>query len=142
MPRHKMKNYEIFIGVWNTRGEVLATRNAPANVLTATDTYRWLLGKHFVMHEVDARFGDQPSRSMEVMGFDPASRKHFATSYDDQGLSEHYRVKLRGRHWTIVGESARFDGKFSSSGDLLKGLWELKTDDVWEPWIALELRRA
>lgn len=143
MPRSRMSRFDIFIGVWNTRGSVLETEDAPAGTLVATDTYRWLPGGHFIVHDVDARFGDEPTRSMEVVGYDPARRAHVARSYDDRGNTEEFVVQLRGRRWTIQGDTARFDGRFSADGDTLIGLWELKgRRRRWQPWIELELVRA
>ena len=110
MPSDRMSRFEIFVGTWNTRGEVLETDAGPASTLLATDTYRWLPGRHFILHEVDARFGDSVSRSIEVMGYDPARRKHISRSYDDRGASEEFDLELRGRRWRISGESVRFDG--------------------------------
>ena len=80
MSVNKMSRFAVFIGVWNTAGEVLDTDGAATGSLVATDTYRWLPGRHFIVHEVDARFDAQPTRSMEVMGYDPASSKYFARS--------------------------------------------------------------
>ena len=143
MPSDRMSRFEIFVGTWNTRGEVLETDAGPASTLLATDTYRWLPGRHFILHEVDARFGDSVSRSIEVMGYDPARRKHISRSYDDRGASEEFGLELRGRRWRISGESVRFDGRFDADGARLTGLWELKSrKSRWQPWIRLELERA
>jgi uncharacterized protein DUF1579 len=97
MASNRMSRFDIFIGTWNTSGEVLATENAPAATLSATDTYRWLPGKHFIAHDADARFDSDPSRSMEVIGYDLASKKYLARSYDDQGTSEVFEVELKGK---------------------------------------------
>jgi hypothetical protein len=138
-----MARFELFIGTWNTTGEVLATEHDPATTLSATDTYRWLPGKHFIAHDADARFGGSPSRSMEVIGFDLPSGKYVARSYDDQGKSELFEVSLRGKQWSITGESARFRGKFNAANDMLTGLWELHGEKSgWQPWIRLKLTRA
>ena len=143
MPAHRLSRFQIFIGVWNTTGEVLETEAGPAGSLIATDTYRWLPGRHFIVHEVDARFDGAPARSMEVMGYDPTAKRHFARSYDDQGLSELYAVELRGRHWAIRGETLRFSGRFDADGARLSGLWEMtRREGGWQPWIKLELVRA
>ena len=140
---NRMSGFEIFVGTWNTRGEVLATDEAPATTLTATDTYRWLPGKQFLLHDVDARFGDQPSRSMEIVGYDSARKKYVARSYDDRGVSEVFDVALKGKRWTIRGKALRFDGRFSPDGNKLTGLWELKSGKSgWQPWIELVLIRA
>lgn len=143
MTVNRMARLEILVGTWNTTGEVLATEGAPATRLTATDTYRWLPGKHFIVHEADARFGDAATRSMEVIGYDPASKKYRARSYDDQGESEVFEVALRGKTWTIIGDSVRFKGKFDARNNKLTGLWELKGKSAgWQPWIKLQLTRA
>ena len=50
-----MARFDLFIGVWNTTGEVLATEASAAGALVATDTYRWLPGKHFIVHDLAFR---------------------------------------------------------------------------------------
>ncbi len=62
MPATRMAKFEVFIGTWNTTGEVLATESDPAGILSATDVYRWLPGRHFVIHDVDSRFDVQRKR--------------------------------------------------------------------------------
>ena len=143
MATRRMSRLELFIGTWNTTGEVLETEEAPATRLSATDTYRWLPGRHFIAHDADARFGDVPTRSMEVIGYDLASKKYLARSYNDQGASESFEVALQGKKWSIKGESVRFNGKFSADSNQLTGLWELKDKRAgWQPWIKLKLVRA
>ncbi len=143
MTKNPMARYEIFIGTWNTSGNVLAVGDAPATTLSATDIYRWLPGKQFIVHEVDARFGSDVSRSMEVMGYDLQQKKYLSRSYDDQGASEVFDIELRQKHWRILGQSVRFSGKFDADANKLSGLWEMKaTKRSWKPWIELELVRA
>ena len=69
MTTNRMARFEIFVGTWNTTGEVLETYSAPAAKLSATDKYRWLSEKHFIAHDADARSEEDPSRSMEVVGW-------------------------------------------------------------------------
>lgn len=143
MPVNRMSRFEFFIGTWNTTGEVLETDAAPAGTLVATDTYRWLPGRQFIVHDVDARFNGRPARSMEVMGYDRAGRKYFARSFDDQGVTEAFAIALAGTRWTIVGDTVRFDGRFTADRNRLAGLWELKGKrGAWQPWIRLELGRS
>ena len=140
---HRMSRLELFIGTWNTTGAVLATDGGPATTLSATDTYRWLPGKHFIIHEADARFGDKPTRSMEVIGQDLTSKEYVARAYDDRGASDVFEMALNGKRWSISGDAARFRGKFDATKNTLTGLWELKSDKVgWQAWIQLKLVRA
>lgn len=143
MPVNRMSRLEVLIGIWNTTGEVLETEGAPASILSATDTYRWLPGKHFIVHDADARFDNQPTRSMEIIGYDIERKKYLARSYDDQGSSEEFEVKLKGKSWAILGVGVRFSGKFNATSTELTGLWELKGRKLgWQPWIKLKLARA
>lgn len=143
MAKTHMAQYEIFIGTWNTTGNVLAVGAASPTNLVATDTYRWLPGRKFIYHEVDARFGGVVSRSIEIMGYDLKRKKYTSRSYDDQGVTEEFAIELNRKQWRISGESVRFNGKFDPSGNRLAGLWEMKTSKLrWEPWIELELVRA
>ena len=143
MAVNRMSGLEILIGTWNTTGEVFETEGGPATTLSATDTYRWLPGKHFIVHEADARFGVDPTRSMEVIGYDRAKKRHFARSFDDRGTTELFEVALKGKKWTIKGQSVRFNGKFNATNSVLTGLWELKSKNAgWQPWIKLKLARA
>jgi len=138
-----MSKFEVFIGTWNTTGEVLETEANPAGSLSATDTYRWLPGGHFVVHDVDARFDGKPTRSMEIIGFDASKQQYCARSYDDQGSTETFVVALNGRRWRIGGKTVRFDGRFDAHKNRLRGLWEIKGSKAgWQPWIQLELVRA
>jgi hypothetical protein len=143
MPANRMAQFAAFIGTWNTTGEVLETEAGPAGILAATDTYRWLPGGHFIVHDVDARFDGTPTRSMEVIGFDASKQEHFARSFDDKGSTEVFAVALNGRRWSIRGKTVRFDGTFDAQRTRLKGLWELKgRHGRWQPWIELQLVRA
>ena len=143
MPQNRMSRFDLFIGVWNTTGEVFATEANAGGAWVATDTYRWLPGKHFIVHDVDARFDGKPTRSMEVIGYDAAKRHHFARSYDDAGTSDVFLVELSGRRWTISGEKVRFRGSFNAAKNRLSGRWDIRTHRTgWEPWIELQLVRA
>jgi len=138
-----MSKFEVFIGTWNTTGDVQETEASPAGTLSATDTYRWLPGRHFIVHDVDARFGKEPARSMEVMGFDALKKQYFARSYDDRGTVEVFDLALNGRRFSITGKAVRFSGNFDAEKNRLRGLWELRGSKAsWQPWIKLELVRA
>jgi hypothetical protein len=143
MPANRMSKYEIFIGTWNTTGRVSSVDGSPETTLSATDSYRWLPGKFFIVHEVDARFGTRATRSMEVMGYDHERKNYYARSFDDQGGSESFEIALSRRKWTITGESVRFAGQFDAPGNTLTGTWEMKNKRaIWQRWIELRLERA
>jgi hypothetical protein len=138
-----MLRFGVFIGTWNTTGSVFPVRGTPSMDLVATDTYLWIPGQHFILHEADARFGGTISRSIEVMGYDSKRKEHVSRSYNDQGKSEDFVLNLRGRQWSITGATVRFNGSFDSTRNSLTGLWELRLPKSrWQPWIDLKLERA
>ena len=110
MASKKIARLTTLIGVWNTTGAVLETTASPATTLAGTDIYRWLPGDHFMVHEVDVRFGITPSRSMEVIGHDAGSDEYLAHSYNDQGTIEQSKYALAGNMLRITGATARFLG--------------------------------
>ena len=143
MPGKRMSRFEIFIGTWNTSGEIHAIADSPASVLSATDTYSWMPGGYFIIHAADARMGKTIARSTEIIGYDVQTRKFLARAFDDQGGSQVFEVDLRGKHWSIRGPTLRFSGKFDRDGNRLAGLWEMKSGRArWQPWIELQLVRA
>lgn len=142
MPNHRMSRFELFIGSWNTTGEIHAVGDAPAADLLATDTYRWLPGDHFILHDADARMGKSVARSTEIIGFEGKTGKLRAHAYDDQGGYQVFDVELRGKHWSIRSPAIRFSGRFDRAGDKLAGRWEMKSGRTWQPWIDIQLERA
>ena len=124
----RMARFELFIGVWNTTGEVLATEANPAGALVATDTYRWLPDKHFVVHDVDARFDGKPTRLMEVMGYDVAKRRHSREVIRRQvACPKSLLVELSGRRWTISGEIGPLQRKLQCGKE--PSVWPLGNEE-------------
>ena len=140
-PAHKY--LEILIGTWNTTGEIKATEIAPPMTLLATDTYEWLPGGFFVLHRVDARMGEVPSRNIEIIGYDAESGDYVTRSYDDHGGSDEFKASLKKRRWSIDGEAARFRGSFNATGSALMGKWERRNErGAWVPWMKIKLTKS
>jgi hypothetical protein len=86
---------QVFVGKWNTSGEILAGPTSRVAKLKAVDTYEWLPGGFFLCHRADARMGGQRVQSTEIIG--AGARGALATwSFDDQGNVGEYRASLRG----------------------------------------------
>lgn len=138
-----LKALERFLGVWNTTGEIEANGDEPAGVLTATDRYEWLPGKHFMLHTVDARMNGEPHRSIEIIGYDAERNSCVARSYDDGGATDEFLCALEGRSWRIVGETMRFSGAFAADDRTMSGAWELQdAEGEWARWMEITLTRA
>lgn len=141
-PDPAIQALERFVGVWNTTGRIAAIDDKPGGELIATDTYEWLPGRHYLLHWVDARLNGQPSRSLEVVGFDADRGGCVSRSYDDQGQTGDYTCALTGDAWTITGDTLRFSGRFAPDGTSMSGTWQMKDRGDWRDWMDITLTRA
>lgn len=132
-----------FVGTWHTTGTVLAT-SAP---YTATDTYEWLPGGHFLMHRWDAAMPDGRSQGIEIIGLDAADgakEGHYTMqSFDSTGKADTMRAVVDGQQVAYDGDGVRFRGAFNGDGSEMSGTWSLQANDseTWEPWMTLSLQR-
>jgi hypothetical protein len=142
-PGVEYQRLNIFIGQWNTTGEVLETSNSPAAKIDAIDTYEWMAGEFFLLHHIEARIGDNEVKALEIIGYDDSSRTYFSHSFDNQGNADTFQANLRGSVWTIEGKTARFEGVFSDDGKILTGKWEKSDEDSgWSEWMNVKLTKS
>lgn len=136
------KRLEVFVGKWNTEGQVLTDSDIPAKLI-AVDTYEWLPGKFFLLHRVDAQIGEEKTEVLEIIGYDASSQTYRTHSFDSQGNSDTFQANLHDRIWTIEGKSARFKGEFSSDSNTLTGEWEQSSDGSnWKSWMNIKLTKV
>ena len=57
-PTEKHRRLDVLRGVWRTEITMLDASGRPGETSIATDTYRWMEGGFFLLHEVDALMGD------------------------------------------------------------------------------------
>jgi hypothetical protein len=138
----KARELDIFVGIWNTTGRIHGDQDSGDQLLVATDTYEWLPGKCFLLHRVDARLGDQISRSIEIIGWDAEANQIVSTSYGDDGSTSRFRCLLDGNSWQIDGDTMRFRGGFDDRQTQLLGNWELANEHGWLPWMEISLTKA
>ena len=137
-----MKSLSPFVGIWNTEGKIRASDEAEEQTMVATDIYEWLPGKCFLLHRVDARMGEDVTRSTEIVGWDADEETLFSTSYDAQGRTSRFSCALNGHDWKIDGPAIRFRGAFDADWNRLTGTWEMEANGSWSPWMDISLTRA
>lgn len=142
-PNSKHRALSVFAGKWITQGTIRATEDAASAEMRAIDRYEWLPGGFFLLHKVDALIGRTVSQSIEVIGYDAQQACYVTRSYDDQGTTDGFTARLKGRAWSIDGERVRFRGAFDAGGSLLGGTWEQRSaEGQWTPWMDIELRKV
>lgn len=127
---------DVFAGSWDT------TITMPDGATSeATDTYRWVSGGHFMLHEVDALVDGKRLQSVEMMVPDGEGGVSLR-SYDANGSVNDFTARLDGNGWSIEGEQQRFAGQFAKDGQTLSGAWQQRGDDGnWAPLMSVELRK-
>jgi len=130
---------EPLIGRWVTTITMLYPPETTGEAYHAVDTYRWLGGRSVVVHEVQARMGDEIINSMEV--YTPDKGKVASRSFDSSGAVSDYRASMTKTGWRVEGETEKF-ASTSITGDAIEGLWRLKVDGAWVDWMTVRLERV
>jgi len=138
----ELQQLDVFIGRWMTEGETVAEPDAPAVTIVASDVYQWLPGGRFVMHPAYGRIGTAGVGSVEIIGFDPATKQFQSYFFDSQGTTTRETLSCRGGTWTWQGTHARCTGVFSDNGRTLTARHERSDDGERRmPSMTVTLRR-
>lgn len=137
-PTDNHKRLNILAGVWDTTITMLG---ANGEVSRAIDTYTWMPGGRFLVHDVDATMLDKSVQSIEIIGVDKATGTFFSRSYDPDGSINDFSSRMEGLEYTIEGRVQRFAGEFSQDGKTLQGEWKQSTNGVWLPFVKVVLRK-
>ena len=129
-------------GTWRTEGQLVGVPSGPKTALAAVDRYEWVPGVDLLAHYVAGHLGRKSVASFEIWAYDRRRRAYASTSFDENGVPATFTSRLRGREWTIRGQTQRFRGIFSKDGLTLSGTWDQRSGRSWKPWLAIVLRKA
>jgi hypothetical protein len=131
-----MQLLDRFVGNWTTSG--LTSDNEP---LVAFDSYIWLQGGYFLIHQWNANLAEQNISGIEIIGFDSKNETYFTQAYDSIGNIAKYNADLKKNAWKIWGDAERYNGEFNSGNTILNGCWEIMQNGVWKHWMSIELHK-
>jgi hypothetical protein len=140
----EMEKFAPFVGVWETQGEMRVGPSGQSMKFTASDSYEWIAGGHFLLHRFVADMPDGRNEGIEVIGHDRNNNSYPMRSFDSSGNSSLMQAQLENDTWTFVGETTRFTGGFRDNGKIFAGLWEMREGENkgWQPWMDVTLRKA
>lgn len=141
-PNAALAQLDRLVGVWRTDIAMLDADGNEAARFHATDTYRWMPGRHFLLHDVDAVMDGQTIQSLEIIGLDAATGAYQSRNYDNAGSISDYTAAMLGDAWSIDGETERFRGHLSADGKVLAGRWERLDAGAWLAWMNVTLTRT
>jgi hypothetical protein len=116
------KQLNKFVGKWDTTGRVLSTDKTPEVEITGTDTYEWLPGEFFLLHEADVHMGTERNQTLEVIGFSQRPGEYTMQYYDSKGDSGKMIASVQNDSWTFY--NLRFTGGFKTDNHEFSGVWE------------------
>jgi hypothetical protein len=132
LPEHELMSS--LVGKWMTVGETIPTDGAPALEIRASDIYEWVAGGFFLAHTAYGRIGESDVGGIEIIGYDPETKKYVAYFFDSQGNVTTQDVAVHDGKWTWSGEHARATGVLSDDGRSMPTLHEWSDDGVtWRP---------
>jgi len=141
LPEHEAMSS--LIGKWITTGETAPASGAPPQEINASDIYEWVAGGFFVVHTAYGRIGDAEVGGVELIGYDPETKKYRTHFFDSQGNISHEDLTFRDGRWTWSGEHARATGTLSDDGRTMATLHEWSDDGVnWRPSMNVTLRKV
>ena len=136
-PRHDA--LEVFLGDWEAEGESFGgpdqdPRNPRASPTRWISTHHgsWHTGKFFLIQDERAQV-DRPFDTLSIMGWDEATGRYFAHSFENHGFYRRYDVAAKGRVWTLSGDTERARIELSEDGRRQTIAWEWRPKDVWLP---------
>lgn len=129
-------------GTWHTSGDVLGRNGEPSAPFTATDSYQWLPGRHFLVHHWDAAMPDGRSQGIEMIGYDAESDHFPMHAYDSDGNVTEMAGIYNGSSMQFEGAGVRFRGAFNADCNVITGTWEVQPEgNGWLPWMHVTLTR-
>lgn len=138
----EMKKLNFLIGNWATQGIVKATNNSPEIKIKGTDTYEWILNKSFILHTIDVKMGKNKVQGIEIIGYDPTSKKYTMQSYDGEGVISNMSAKFdNDQNFVLTGNKMRATMIKKTGHSPMTAQWEQSSNNKkWKSWMEITFR--
>jgi hypothetical protein len=139
-PEHR--RLEAFIGRWITEGETVATPDAPATKIAASDVYEWVPGRFTVLHTAYGRIGEMDVGGVEMITYDPERSSYVSHFFDSQGNVTVGDLIHDDGKWIWQGPRTRCVSTIGDDGSF-HAAHEQSDDGVeWRPSMDVTLRKV
>jgi hypothetical protein len=137
------KRLEVFIGKWINEGQTVAGADASSQEILTSDIYDWIPGKYFVLHVAYGRIGNKDVGSIEIIGYDAASRTYRSHFFDNRGAISIDELTVQGDTWTWEGDTTGATSVFSDNGKTQTTHHvRLAEDGAWIPAMEVTLTKV
>ena len=144
-PQHslELERLNIFIGKWMNEGYTVETAEAPSVKINTSDVYEWLPGRFFILHTAYGRVGDMDGGGVEILGYDPATRKYLSRFFDSLGNIHEAELAVDGDRWKWKGKNTGCTAVFSEKGKVQTAHHvRLDKNGAWVPSMEVVLTKV
>ena len=103
-PDPEFKKFDVFLGHWTYEGENKAGPFGPASKVTGEETGKRILGDFFIQFQISIKGAMGESRSIEIVGYDPANKAFPSNEYYDDGTTASGAYAFNGNTFTYKGK--------------------------------------
>ena len=103
-PDPEFKKFDVFLGHWTYEGENKAGPFGPASKVTGEETGKRILGGFFIQFQISTKGAMGESRSIEIVGYDPANKAFSSNEYYDDGTTASGAYAFNGNTFTYKGK--------------------------------------
>ncbi|MFY0407046.1 DUF1579 family protein [Solicola sp. PLA-1-18] len=143
LPQPHVRALAPLVGRWRTSGTVLDAGGDVVAQIRGTDTYRWLTGGAWLVHEVDVMMGDDHAEALELIGDrDPASGGWLMRAFDASGdFGTMTLTRLDDGTLLAVGDAVRSLLRPAADGGSMTAVWEQERSGTWTRWMDMSFTR-
>jgi hypothetical protein len=133
-------NFKRLIGECRTSGSIYAGKDTLT--LSGTDSYKFVLGNHYILHQADVSLGDHTSKTLELIKLDDIAHRATMHYFNSQGEDGQMLSTFFDNTLIINGTGLRFEGEMNREDTRLRGTWFKQSgDDRWIAYIDLVLEK-
>jgi hypothetical protein len=134
------KRLDVFVGKWTIEG---VTKDGRTVAIRGTETYQWMPGGFFLMHNLNVRVGEDDYYAHEIIGYDASRQQFTINSFDSWGQKDNYQATVQNNAWTYSGQSRRGTVAFNRDGDSMTADWQMSFNGSdWQPWMDLKSTKS
>ncbi len=139
----ELERLNVFIGKWMNEGYTVETPAAPSTKITTSDVYEWMPGRFFILHTAYGRIGSMDVGGVEIIGYDPATRKYFSRFFDSSGNVHEDSLTADGDRWRWQGKTTGCTAVFTENGKVQTAHHvRLDENGKWVPSMEVVLTRV
>jgi hypothetical protein len=143
-PAEHLEPLQPIIGRWRSSGTILNEGGAALGAIAGTDTYTWLPGGRWIVHEVDVMMDTEHVRALELIGGrDERSGGWQMYAFDTADAPGRMTLTVSEPGLLLLqGDGVRSWLRPEAGPDHMTTRWERQVNGQWVPWMDMRFDRS